>query len=814
MSNKKHLRLLSDQQLEKVIKMKFKYGFASEADSNEEPKNYKRLAQSLQSDYERFFKDLEIKNQLRSIYLDIPYTIDHVLFNFQDQFVISDFFEIYYNEFGLEAISFYDFGKKGLFAIIDRDKFQLFINEVYNFFQKELENINELEYDKYVLYISSFKLLGIEEISKINIEEISGIVYLSLINLPLNEELKIVILEKLFEYLIERDIQFKFDESNDRLELLNPNPENIKEIVANYDIIESVTNSAFTTVRPTEFNTVSRNQDINIVNIDDELPIIGIIDSGVSSTSSIAPLLINDNSFSLSGNPFIDTANLQRNGHGTPVAGLATLGKLNHLNRFNNEVVADAKILSIKISDGNSGYISELDLVELLYKVKLKYPQLKLFTLTTCYIKHKLTNENFSDYTFLLDKFAYETDSLIFICTANNNDAINENNTYDLGYFNFENTNICTPADSMNNLTVGSAADNISNDVFNGISSGREFPTLFSRKGHIDLSLIFSRNKTNKHYFKPDVLESGGDFGYYDANTIDYMDNSMIDLVSARPEVGLFKDLGTSFSTPLIANLAAKIQKQYPDLNAQTIKALILNSASQKMIQFDTSVSKLKNRVVGHGYVDNINCVFSNENSVSLILEDTISHDDLKVYPINFPQYLSETNLGKRNGILKITATLCFSFLPIKNNQLSYNPIHIAYSIFKNHEADEIIKPNGEIDSKLKSGLTWSQNGRFKSKPIPFSNTQKIELSVNVSDLINEKNTFKLAIHCFITNQIIGGIPTDYPTEFPFSLVINIEETIRNNTGLLYDEIQIVNNVEVVNSIVVDNKIEIDSLDI
>jgi hypothetical protein len=815
MKNKKHLRLLSKKQLEKVIPMKFKYGFAPENEENEEePKNYYRLAQRLRIDRERLFANIAIKNDRRNKALNVPHYIDHVLFTFQGQFIISDYFKTYYNNFGLEAIAFYDFGKKGLFAIIDHEKFEEFMNEVYKFIQKELEYETELEYENYVLYIASFKLLQIKEIVKFRLDQMQGLVYLSLINIPLNEKFKTEILQRLFVYLDEKSIEFKFDKPNDRLELNNPTPEILQEIIENFDIIESATNSAFTTVRPGEFNTVTREQGINIVNADDDLPIIGIIDTGISSTSAIAPLVIDDRSFSLNGDPFIDTANIHSNGHGTPVAGLVTLGKINHLNQFNHNVIADAKALSIKISNSGIGFISEIELVNMLYKVKAKYPQIKIFTLTTCYDRHKTTNETFSDYTFLLDKFAHETDSLIFICTANNNDAINDNSSYDLSYFHSEKTNICTPADSMNNFTVGAAADNISNGPFLGIADGREFPTLFSRKGHIDLSLIFPKNKTNNKYFKPDVIESGGDLGYYNAITLDYMDDSMIDLISARPEMGLFKDLGTSFSTPLVANLAAKIQKQYPELHPQTIKALIINSASLNMIPFDATVSKLKNRVAGHGYIDNFKSVFSNENSATLILEDSISDDDLKVYPINFPQYLTQTDLGKQRGIVKVTATLCFSFLPIKNNQLSYNPIHIAFSIFKNHGAEDIIKPNIEVDSKLKAGLTWSQNGRYKSKPIPYSNTQKLELNVNVSDLVNEENTFKLAIHCLVTDQIIGELPPGYPKEFPFSLVINIEETTRNQTGLLYDEIQVVNNLEVIGDLDADTTIEIDSLDV
>lgn len=814
MPNRKHLRLLSDKQLEKVIPMKFKYGFPQDnEEEEEEPKNYYRIAQTLSIDRERFYRYTEIKSLRRNIGLKVPHYIDHVLFTFQGQFVISDFFNKYYNDYGLEAAAFYDFGKKGLFAIIDHDKFQVFMNELYKFIQIELEDRTDLEYEKYILYIASFKLLQIREIVKFRLDQIQGLVYLSLIDIPLNDRLKTDILKRLFAYLQERNIEFKFDDLNDRLELNNPSSEIFQEIIENFDIIESATNSAFTTVRPGEFNTVTREQDINIVNVEEDLPIVGIIDTGISSTSAISQLLIDDRSFSLNGDPFIDIANRNSLGHGTPVAGLVALGKYNHLNNFEGEVFADAKVLSIKTSDYGGGFISEIDLVKMLYDVKAKYPKIKLFTLTTCYNKHKITNENFSDYTYALDKFAFETNSLIFICTANNDDAIDDNSTYDLMYFHSEKTNLSTPADSMNNFTVGAAADNISTGPFFGIAYGREFPTLYSRKGHVDLSLIFSRNKNNKNYFKPDVIESGGDFADSTNSYLDWSKEASLNVISARSNIGMFDETGTSFSTPLVANIAAKIQKQYPELHPQTIKALIINSASLNKIPFDASVSKLRNRVAGHGYIDNFKSVFSNENSATLILEDSISDDDLKVYPINFPKYLTETDLGKQNRILKVTATLCFNFLPIKNNQLSYNPIHIAFSIFKNHEAEDIIRPNGEVDSKLKTGLTWSQNGRYKSKPIPYSNTQKLELIVNVSDLVNEENTFKLAVHCLVTDQIIGGLPTGYPEDFPFSLVINIEETTKNKTGLLYDEIQLVNNLEIIGELEADTDLDIDGLD-
>jgi hypothetical protein len=60
-----------------------------------------------------------------------------------------------------------------------------------------------------------------------------------------------------------------------------------------------------------------------------------------------------------------------------------------------------------------------------------------------------------------------------------------------------------------------------------------------------------------------------------------------------------------------------------------------------------------------------------------------------------------------------------------------------------------------------------------------------------------------------LTEQIVGGIPLDYPKEFSFSLVINIEENITVKTGRLYDEIQLVNEVEVINNL--DTELELEN---
>jgi hypothetical protein len=278
------------------------------------------------------------------------------------------------------------------------------------------------------------------------------------------------------------------------------------------------------------------------------------------------------------------------------------------------------------------------------------------------------------------------------------------------------------------------------------------------------------------------------------------MEESAMTILSANPAFGVTKDVGTSLAAPLAANLAAKIKIVYPNLRSQTIKALIINSASLKNIRFRDEEKHLLNSTAGNGFLDFETVLFSNENKVTLILEDSIQNEEQKIYPINFPKYLVDFDLGKKNRILKVSATLCFSFLPIKHNQLSYCPMHIAFGFFKNHTSDEINQKKDLLDSKLRQNLNWSQSGRHKSKPVPYSNSQKINFTIDTKQLRDEDCTFKVAVQALLSSQIIASELENYPVTYDFSLVIRIEEDIKKSTGRLYDELKLINHLEVITS--------------
>ena len=801
---KPHVKLNTSEQRDKTVTLKFNYGFGDDKELDDElDKNYRPMAQDFLNYLTSFKNNYQTRIAQRNPAIQSPVHIEYIQILFQSQFTISDFYNKWYNEFGLLGIHFAKFNHQILFAIEDHQKFSSFLQNIENFILKESGDNPDAAYSSKILYVKEFKLLSSDDI--IQFHELGSLMNIRLVE---DQQLGLEVFENvliaLLEYLDNNTVQYKFSAESKNLEVVNASQQQLMEIAQNFDIVLHITSSLATVIGPSEFNVPERSYGFEISNAHEELPVIGIIDSGISNQTPLAPILINDTTFNLTAsNVFEDETN-----HGTAVAALAALGKKPYAIGYRGEVSADAKLLSIKVTDSKAAYLSQADIITLLKKVKGDYPGIKIFVLTICFQHPKHTNEDYSSYAFELDKFSHENNCLISICTANNLDAAAHNTFYDLTYFSNDHTNICSPAESMNNLTVGAAAHSLRTGNFAGIADSREYPALYSRKSHIDLYALFPKNKINKQYFKPDIIECGGDYEYNKSRSFFAQgNNASMELLSSEPNQSFFYNIGSSFSAPLIANTAAQIQRMYPQILAQSIKALIVNGASLDLLPFEEKFKKLQNKTAGHGLANEMRSIFSNDNTITFLIEDEIKPEEVKIFPLHFPKYLVEDNLGKHRGILSVSATLCFSFLPVLNQQLSYCPVHIAFSFFKNQSGEDILATEDAIKSLLKSTLRWSQSGRHVSKPIPYSNTQKITFPVNIKDLVNENSTFKLAVNCRVNPQLLPGTERPYVDKaHSFSIAITVEETLveKNLTGKLYNEMIAINLIENITNINLD----------
>lgn len=736
--------------------------------------------------------------------LSIPATITNIIIKFHGVFDAVEFEAYYLENFGLSLIKSSDFNKSVIFSVENEALFRNFLQE----FNKIITcaDHSQPDYDKRIKYIDTFELLSTEKIIHQPKDELATY-YLSFLEVQAIFGTKIRPVGRVFrQYLEERDIVFRRLTKTNIIEVERITYDQVLEIARNFDIIYSI-NSAYRIIRPGSFGQEVRSYPFTINPLDERSNIIGIIDTGVSDQTPLQSILIPaDPRFHISGgNPNIDDAD-----HGTAVAALAALGdKL--VGDITGSLEADCRILSIKILPEESGYLSASTVVNLIKKAN-EVLGVKIFVLTVCSKEPHPTNCTYSEYSYLLDKLSFENDILLFISIGNFDIGSNDWHIEEQypQHFLEESTNLCCPSESMNNVTVGAIGSNfedvgISSEKYPMTDSG--LPAPYSRTFHIN---YLDLPRVNKRLFKPDLLYAGGNYTVIPNRGIDNCNDAALKLLAASGTNVFNRDVGTSYSTPLVANLAVQILNQYPNLKSQTIKALLINSAEEvDMGNYGEHLhdNRIK-AIIGHGVPKKERCLFSTDNAVTLVIEDSIKTGTIKSIPLHLPTYLNELN-GK--SILNITATLCFKFFPIADNQLCYCPVNIAFGIFKDTPLTEINTmedENGNISSsnaglnggavsqfKLSNNEGWSQDAYYKK--VVLSNTQKIDFNITKDKLINTDNTISIAIQAHFHKALPEHIVQSLPKVYEFSLVIRISENLpeRRLTNQLYNELTAINDV-------------------
>lgn len=786
-------------------------GDTNKEESDEsDPKDYTPQKSEYRRAKTLFISEQSSRRSNRNIEITVPSHIEYIFFEFFNAFNSRDFENRYREVFGLTPVKYIEYNTKGLFAIVNEEQFQTFLNDVETFINSTHPDEDD-SYNHMIRFIKSFYFLSTERI--IQFSDLHNFVQLSLVdNVEIFKSNIYPIELSLEEYLKEREINYIADFRNSHLELFNVSIDALTEILDNFDIIHTVHSPLSGHIKPAPFNLPQREYGFEISNPDDDLPAIGIIDSGISGGTPLSTIILNtNNDFDLTNtNPLVDNMD-----HGTAVAAFAALG--NKISEDSTSVETDVKLLSIKVIDSNNSIISEAEVIRLIKKAHSELG-VRIFVLTVGYDHEKKFNSEVSSYAFLLDKLSYELDILIFISVGNldlshlykDNGATPELIAYPQHLLN-ERTSLCTPADSYNNVSCGAIAENFESfDNQINITPARDYPAYYSRRFYMDKNHpFFNRYRNNVHLTKPDVLFAGGD---YDEN-ISISSTAGITCLSNNPALAFIKSVGTSYSAPLLANLAARILKLYPQLNTQSVKALLVNSAHKPDFSYLLSGLMLTPEVfAGNGTPHEFRAVYSDDNYITMILEDQISPGEIKSFPINIPQYL--LSVERTNSLLEFNVSLCFSFQPLLNNQIAYCPLNISFGIFKNlpleaeDENGEQIGLNGNSSSNVKFRQSWSQDYYWKIKLL--SNCQKQAFTVSKSNIQNEANTFKLAIKCEVHKLLPNYIKSSYSGQHKFSIVISIKENpIKGeNTNQLYNEMIAVNSLELISELEAEAELE------
>lgn len=783
----------------------------------EDPRNYTRMQTDFRGYRDTLLADRTSRRNNRTI--QIQQHIDYIQIHFFAPFDYEKYANHYRTRFGLVSVKFEKFNTVGLFAIENETTFLEFLNQLTAFIAARTHTGENVPYNVNIRFIKEFHLLTNSRIIKF--ENLYDVVQLSLVD---SEEIFRNVIapieERLIAYLTAEQYTFEPNPTNHTIQIWNITQDQLNTVLSNFDIVHAANSSLSGVVRPGAFGTEIREFGFTITPPANNAPSIGILDTGVSSLVPLSTILLGTNAdYDLIGTgAHIDSHDMNR-GHGTGVACFAALGN-SLIPDHTGEKIADAWIVSIKIFQTGSPRVSDIKILNAIRSVH-EQRGTRIFVLTVSEQDHKKTDQSISPFAYSLDLLAHELDILIIISSGNVDqsyffDPVNGAAIHDYpNDFLQEHTNIKSPSEGMNNLSVGSCAGNFEDGITDGIAIDGSFPAIYSSKFHYNFhDGILKPRQKNDFLKKPDLIYFGGDWDSLGAWT-----STGIKYLSARVGEFFAKNTGTSFSAPLIANVAAKILKLYPSLRMQTVKALIINAATTPKLStfFDGLPESVTNHTLGHGIPEIKECIQSDDNSATIVLEDEISPDTIISYPIHIPEYL----LTKQNArtVLDIKMTLCFSFEPVLNNQVTYCPIHIGYGIFKNlplESQEPAVDDQGEpvLDTegnqkinqtglnknlteniKIKSGQSWSEDYYFKIKLL--SNTQKTEWVFNKDNIEENENTFKVAINCLRHKLLTPGQREKYNTPHRFSLVINLKERPLAGvlTGNLYDELTAINEL-------------------
>jgi subtilisin family serine protease len=776
-------------------------GTGQARDNDEEPEEVLRTIQEFQKDQLRvdqasFNTGRTRRAQRREIALPIHVDLIQIhFFRVFDAGLSREFL----NRYALTPLEFFNFNKSVLFQIDDPGRFAQFLQHVSEVVSSPANTTYRNQAYNLIALIYKFEFF--DSNSRVHPFTDGGV----LITLITTYLTRLYRTQKtsLINYLSENEITFSYTENSpDIIEIKSADSRLVSLLADNFDIVKSITASRAGRIRPGIAGPI-RGYDFE-VEIPERITTVGIIDTGISRIEPLRRLISNVSYNHTSFTDFWD-----EEGHGTLVSGLVALGD-DFYKEDRETYTAKARLFNIKAIHFQNDDLNVPRIVDDIRKAKREHG-IRLFNMSLVVPNAKKYNEAFSQFAYELDKIAFEEDVLIFLAVGNfdsdNIQAIIDEGYTEHNYPQFfynleadtgvhccEDTNICVPSESMNNISVGALAGNLEDGDRSDVTPVSIYPAFYTRKFHYDYTQQINKTEVkqkNTHLNKPDFVMDGGDLFEYGAGM------EILRASGGLSEQFFGRTCGTSLSTPLLASYAAEILNNYPGITTQSVKALMINSAGYHKItrlpDFPKGTEGLLKSLTGFGQPVKGLLFSTDSNSIEYLIEDSIRVHQIIKIPINLPDYLLE-NSNK----LQFDVAMAFSFMPVKDNHLDYLPLYIAFNIVRDVPIAEVAKKQDSY--AIKNGFSWSED-HFGIDNKLFSNAQRRTYRLQPNDIISCGGSVAIAVRCLAKNAYEGSLSGQ---AHKFSITVRVTEIISNeNSGgiNLYDEMLSINNYQDISAI-------------
>jgi hypothetical protein len=419
--------------------------------------------------------------------------------------------------------------------------------------------------------------------------------------------------------------------------------------------------------------------------VTDELPVIGVVDSGVVSHPLLRDVIV----AAIAEPEYLGTYDAC--GHGTLVAGVSTFGDL-RAQLGQNELVRVARIASAKVVNDKGGFDDRSYVPKQMRTVISRLHRecgCRIVVLSLGHAKQLFDGKKVGPWAATLDELVRELNIIILVAAGNrkslDSHIAEEWLTGYPHYFNSKDASFCEPAGAMNVITVGAVAHGTGAE-----ESHREYATIRTITECYEPSPFTRVGPGIGGAVKPDVVDFGGtlvlDAAVNRARSGGEVPAAGIVSLSHNPIEHLFaSSSGTSMAAPLVAFKAAQLLRRFPNASANLLRALLIGGATvpEPAAERLSRVSKDTARhVCGNGMIDLEHAAYSDDNRVVLYAEDELAFDHFAVYEVPVPREYQMTK-GRR----ELRVTLAFD-PPVRHRRSDYLGTGMSFRLVRGCRAD------------------------------------------------------------------------------------------------------------------------------
>lgn len=498
---------------------------------------------------------------------------------------------------------------------------------------------------------------------------------------------------------------------------------------------------------------------------DDNAPGIVVLDSGLATGHPLLSSAVGDAQSFISGKDEDD-----EHGHGTMVAGKALYGDVAEKIASGN-LIPELRLFSGRILDENCE--SNTQLIEHQIEKAVNYfvdeYKCKIFNLSYGDLNKPYLGGRIRGLSVMLDKLSRDLGVLFIVPTGNfysNDTALNWKKSYPDSILNQP---IVDPAPSVNSLTVGSIAR------YDQTMSSARYPLDPAEQtfASINQPSPFTRSGPSvKGAIKPELISYGGNYAV-DTRTNSIIENLLGELSFSKDFAAgrlVAEEVGTSYASPYIANLAARILTVYPNMTSNHIRALLVNHASVPPEILSLYGDKKKeNRVAGYGIVDEDALFKSLDDDATIIANTSIKNKSHHFYEIPVPEQF----WSGRKRLRQVAVSLAYTPQVI-TTRLDYRTTRLSFKLIKAlslAEVQDYFNKDISIDETHKHqefGGTKIVNESDRKNGTVQSSTWNFK-QVNAREKLKK-------LFIVITRHDFPWAEDKLPEEESYSLIVNLRD--------------------------------------